>query len=154
MVELLQALPLSREIIQALLNHEGSKGRILRAAIAYERGDFGELDNLPPTRVPLSDLYADAVACDRGVGLPGGGVARASREDAARPARPWRWPHNHRSMCPPSRLASLGGSRTGGVDGFSRPAPPRTGCPRCFSRDATLSRSRNFAALAPSKRAA
>jgi c-di-GMP phosphodiesterase len=62
MVELLQSLPLSREIIEALLNHEGPKGRILRAAIAYERGDFGELDNLPPTRVPLSDLYADAVA--------------------------------------------------------------------------------------------
>ena len=62
MVELLQSLPLSREIIQALLNHEGAKGRILRAAIAYERGDFAELDNLPPTRMPLSDLYADAVA--------------------------------------------------------------------------------------------
>jgi EAL and modified HD-GYP domain-containing signal transduction protein len=62
MVELLQSLPLSSEIIQALLNHEGSKGRILRAAIAYERGDFGELGNLPPTRTPLSDLYAEAVA--------------------------------------------------------------------------------------------
>jgi c-di-GMP phosphodiesterase len=61
MVELLQSLPLSREIIQALLNHEGSKGRILRAAIAYERGDFAELANMPPTRTPLSDLYADAV---------------------------------------------------------------------------------------------
>jgi EAL and modified HD-GYP domain-containing signal transduction protein len=62
MVELLQSLPLSREIIQALLNHEGSKGRILRAAIAYERGDFGELATLPPTLTPLSDMYADAVA--------------------------------------------------------------------------------------------
>ena len=62
MVELLQSIPLSREIIQALLNHEGSKGRILRAAIAYERGDFADLGNLPPTRTPLSDLYADAVA--------------------------------------------------------------------------------------------
>jgi EAL and modified HD-GYP domain-containing signal transduction protein len=62
MVELLQSLPLSSEIIQALLNHEGSKGRILRAAIAYERGDFAELSNMPPTRTPLSDLYAGAVA--------------------------------------------------------------------------------------------
>src|SRR3954453_16480456 len=62
MVELLSTLPLSREIIEALLNHEGAKGRILRAAIAYERGDFAELDNLPPTRTPLSDLYADSVA--------------------------------------------------------------------------------------------
>ena len=62
MVELLQSLPLSREIIHALLNHEGSKGRILKAAIAYERGDFGELATLPPTLTPLSDMYADAVA--------------------------------------------------------------------------------------------
>jgi EAL and modified HD-GYP domain-containing signal transduction protein len=61
MVELLQSLPLSREIIHALLNHEGSKGRILRAAIAYERGDFAELSNMPPTRTPLSDLYAESV---------------------------------------------------------------------------------------------
>jgi EAL and modified HD-GYP domain-containing signal transduction protein len=74
MVELLQSLPLSREIIQALLNHEGPKGRILRAAIAYERGDFAELDNLPPTRIPLSDLYAEAVAwaTEASGGLPEG----------------------------------------------------------------------------------
>ena len=32
------------------------------AAIAYERGDFGELEALPPTLTPLSDMYADAVA--------------------------------------------------------------------------------------------
>jgi EAL and modified HD-GYP domain-containing signal transduction protein len=61
MVEVLASLPLSSEIIQALLNYEGSKGRILRAAVAYERGNFGELGQLPPTRMPLSDLYADAV---------------------------------------------------------------------------------------------
>jgi EAL and modified HD-GYP domain-containing signal transduction protein len=73
MVELLQSLPLSREIIQALLNHEGSKGRILRAAIAYERGDFAELAHMPPTRMPLSDLYAEAVewATEASGGLPG-----------------------------------------------------------------------------------
>jgi EAL and modified HD-GYP domain-containing signal transduction protein len=62
MVELLSMLPLSREIIQALLNYEGTKGRILRAAVAYEHGNFGELGDVPPTRTPLSDLYAQAVA--------------------------------------------------------------------------------------------
>jgi EAL and modified HD-GYP domain-containing signal transduction protein len=62
MVELLGELPLSREIIAALLNYDGAKGRILRAAVAYERGNFGELGDVPPTRVPLSDLYAQAVA--------------------------------------------------------------------------------------------
>jgi EAL and modified HD-GYP domain-containing signal transduction protein len=61
MVEVLATLPLSGEIIQALLNYDGPKGRILRAAIAYERGNFGELGDLPPTRIPLSDLYAQAV---------------------------------------------------------------------------------------------
>ena len=73
MVELLSTLPLSREIISALLNHEGTKGRILRAAIAYERGAFGELGDLPPSRVPMSDLYAQAVewATEASGGLPG-----------------------------------------------------------------------------------
>jgi EAL and modified HD-GYP domain-containing signal transduction protein len=61
MVEVLGGLPLSSEIIQALLNYEGPKGRILRAAVAYERGNFGELGDLPPTRTPLSELYTDAV---------------------------------------------------------------------------------------------
>jgi EAL and modified HD-GYP domain-containing signal transduction protein len=73
MVEVLRSLPLSGEIIQALLNYEGSKGRILRAAIAYERGNFGELGDLPPARMPLSDLYAHAVdwATEASGGLPG-----------------------------------------------------------------------------------
>jgi EAL and modified HD-GYP domain-containing signal transduction protein len=61
MVEVLASLPLSSEIIQALLNYDGTKGRLLRAAIAYERGNFGELGDLPPTRIPLSDLYTQAV---------------------------------------------------------------------------------------------
>jgi c-di-GMP phosphodiesterase len=62
MVELLASLPLSREIIEALLNYDGPKGRILRAVIAYERGAFGDLAELPPTRMPLSDVYSDAIA--------------------------------------------------------------------------------------------
>ncbi len=72
MVEVLSSLPLSGEIIQALLNYEGPKGRILRAAVAYERGNFGELGDLPPTRVSLSDMYAEAVewATEASGGLP------------------------------------------------------------------------------------
>jgi EAL and modified HD-GYP domain-containing signal transduction protein len=60
LVELLASLPLSREIIEALLNYEGPKGRILRAVIAYERGAFAELGELPPTRMPLAEIYAEA----------------------------------------------------------------------------------------------
>ena len=60
-VELLSMLPLSREIIEALLNYEGTKGRILRAVLAYERGAFAEVGELPPTRVPLAEIYAESV---------------------------------------------------------------------------------------------
>jgi EAL and modified HD-GYP domain-containing signal transduction protein len=72
LVELLSTLPLSREIIEALLNYEGAKGRILRAAVAYERGNFGELGDLPPSRTPLSELYSQAVewATEATGGLP------------------------------------------------------------------------------------
>lgn len=72
MVELLSGLPLSREIISALLNYDGAKGRILRAAVAYERGNFGELGDVPPTRTSLSDVYAAAVdwATEASGGLP------------------------------------------------------------------------------------
>jgi EAL and modified HD-GYP domain-containing signal transduction protein len=61
MVEVLSALPFSPEMIKALLNYEGPKGRALRAVLAYERGAFGELGQLPPLQTPLSDLYASAV---------------------------------------------------------------------------------------------
>lgn len=61
MIEVLSALPFSPDMIKALLNYEGPKGRTLRAVIAYERGAFGELGQLPPLHTPLSDLYARAV---------------------------------------------------------------------------------------------
>jgi EAL and modified HD-GYP domain-containing signal transduction protein len=62
MIELLGSIPLSQELIAALLNHEGAKGRILHSAIAYERGLFSELADLPPTHPPLAELYGQAVA--------------------------------------------------------------------------------------------
>ena len=61
MIELLASMPLSEEIIKALLNHEGAKGRALHAVIAYERANFAEIRDLPPTGAPLSELYARAV---------------------------------------------------------------------------------------------
>jgi c-di-GMP phosphodiesterase len=62
MIELLSSIPLSEDLIKALLNHEGAKGRVLHSVIAYERGMFSELRDLPPTHVPLAELYGDAVA--------------------------------------------------------------------------------------------
>ena len=61
LVELLSELPLSREIIEALLNYDGQKGRVLRAVLAYERGAFAEAGELPPTRTPLAAVYSEAV---------------------------------------------------------------------------------------------
>lgn len=61
MVELLRSLPLSQEVISALLNHDGPKGEILRAVIAFERGNFAELGPFPTTEAPLNDLYAESV---------------------------------------------------------------------------------------------
>ena len=61
MIEVLSALPFSPEMIGALLNHEGPKGQALRAVLAYERGAFGDLGELPPLPTPLSDLYARSV---------------------------------------------------------------------------------------------
>jgi EAL and modified HD-GYP domain-containing signal transduction protein len=60
MVEVLSSLPLSQEIIGALLNYDGQKGRVLHAVLAYERGDFDELGSLPAGASP-SELYAQAV---------------------------------------------------------------------------------------------
>ena len=61
LVELLSSLPLSREIIEALLNYEGPKGRVLRAVLAYERGAFADAGELPPTRIPLAEIYSESV---------------------------------------------------------------------------------------------
>lgn len=60
MIEVLRSLPFSQEIIGALLNYDGPKGRALHAVLAYERGDFDELDALPAGSSPV-ELYAEAV---------------------------------------------------------------------------------------------
>jgi c-di-GMP-related signal transduction protein len=60
MIEVLQSLPFSQEIIGALLNYDGPKGQALHAVLAYERGDFDELGALPADSSPR-ELYATAV---------------------------------------------------------------------------------------------
>ncbi|MFL5886200.1 MAG: EAL and HDOD domain-containing protein [Thermoleophilaceae bacterium] len=61
MIEVLRSLPLSQDIIAALLNYDGSKGQVLHAVLAYERGDFDELGAMPADSSP-AELYAKAVA--------------------------------------------------------------------------------------------
>ncbi|MFL5910152.1 MAG: EAL and HDOD domain-containing protein [Gaiellaceae bacterium] len=60
MIEVLRSLPFSQEIIGALLNYDGPKGRVLHAVLSYERGDFDELGALPAGSSPV-ELYAEAV---------------------------------------------------------------------------------------------
>ena len=48
MEEVLESLPFSEEIRVALLRHEGPKGELLAAVIAYERGEFPR----PPAAAP------------------------------------------------------------------------------------------------------
>jgi EAL and modified HD-GYP domain-containing signal transduction protein len=71
MVEVLRSLPLSQQVIAALLNHDGTKGRVLHAVLSYERGHFDELMALPTSSSP-AELYAQAVewATQASGGLP------------------------------------------------------------------------------------
>jgi c-di-GMP phosphodiesterase len=48
MEEVLDSLPFSDEIRAALLRHEGPKGELLRAVVAYERGEFPALPGDAP----------------------------------------------------------------------------------------------------------
>ena len=56
MPELLAELPFDERTTEALLDHVGPEGRILRTVLAYERGRFDDRDVSG-----LSDMYYDAV---------------------------------------------------------------------------------------------
>jgi len=53
MTEILKDLPLSTELQQALLGHEGDLGAVLKCVLAYERGDFDAVSyaGLPDARI-------------------------------------------------------------------------------------------------------
>jgi c-di-GMP phosphodiesterase len=67
MADVLDSLPFTDEIQAALLRHEGPKGELLQAVIAYERGDFPTLGG----DVSLAGAYRAALewADDAGRGL-------------------------------------------------------------------------------------
>jgi EAL and modified HD-GYP domain-containing signal transduction protein len=62
MQDLLAALPLSDDIVQALLNHEGVCGAILRCVLAYEQGDWEAVHDLGCTRHVLTNAYLESLA--------------------------------------------------------------------------------------------
>jgi len=59
--QLIDALPLSNEALEALLEQRGPMGDALAATIAYEHGDLQTVAERLPG-VPVSDLYLSAVA--------------------------------------------------------------------------------------------
>lgn len=61
MSQLIDALPLSNEALEALLEQRGPMGDALAATIAYERGDLQTVAERLPD-VSVSDLYLSAVA--------------------------------------------------------------------------------------------
>jgi EAL and modified HD-GYP domain-containing signal transduction protein len=62
MREALETLPLSDDVVAALLRGEGAEGRSLRTVLAWELGDFCAGDAVPGGRDRVARAYRDAVA--------------------------------------------------------------------------------------------
>jgi EAL and modified HD-GYP domain-containing signal transduction protein len=61
MEEIVEALPLSADVVEALVSRTGLKGLVLEAAIAYERAEW---DSLPYVGIPAADVsgaYLEAI---------------------------------------------------------------------------------------------
>ena len=61
MPELLEKLPFDERTTEALLDHVGPEGRILRLVLAYERGRFDTASGPNDDVTSLSQMYYDAV---------------------------------------------------------------------------------------------
>lgn len=62
MQEVLGSLPLSDETKDALINHSGRVGHILRCAVEHERGQWSECEDLPLTPSEVTEAYCEALA--------------------------------------------------------------------------------------------
>ncbi len=62
MREALEALPLSDDVVGALLRGEGGEGRSLRTVLAWELGDFNAAQSVPGGPERVGRAYRDAVA--------------------------------------------------------------------------------------------
>lgn len=65
LTELLPELPVTPEIRDAVLNHEGEMGRVLACVIAFERGDWDKVRVLEVDSNSIQRAYVDAVAWGR-----------------------------------------------------------------------------------------
>ena len=60
--EILSELPITLEIREALLSHEGPMGRVLSSVLAFERGDWDAIRNFGTDDGLIQRAYLDAVA--------------------------------------------------------------------------------------------
>ena len=61
LAELLDKLPLSPELSDALLHHSGAAGQALNNVLSYEKGDWQAIDNSIVFTETLSQIYLDAI---------------------------------------------------------------------------------------------
>ncbi len=61
LVEILDKLPLSSELSDALLNHSGIAGKALNDVLNYEKGNWIAVDHSPVPIETLSQAYLDAI---------------------------------------------------------------------------------------------
>ncbi len=59
--EVVDALPLSRGVVDALVSRAGIKGQVLEAAIAYERAEWDELPSIGVPHAEVSGAYLEAI---------------------------------------------------------------------------------------------
>ncbi|HEX7555316.1 MAG TPA: HDOD domain-containing protein [Leptolinea sp.] len=62
MSEVIESLPLSEDINNALLEHKGPIGNILNCVIAYENGEWADVESMEITPGTLRDSYLASIA--------------------------------------------------------------------------------------------
>ena len=61
--EIVQALPLAQNIVNALLHHQGQLGSILRCVLAYEQRKWPEAEDCAQLKLEtITQIYQEAVA--------------------------------------------------------------------------------------------
>jgi c-di-GMP phosphodiesterase len=65
----LASLPLSDEVKDALHRHQGPKGVVLNAVLAYEKARFDDLKALVPPGASTQEMYTESIAWARQAGL-------------------------------------------------------------------------------------
>ena len=68
MEEVLQELPLTEEVNQAILEKQGPLGQILQCTMAYEQGDWDQLPDLGLDNTTVKNAYLEAIQWTRNVG--------------------------------------------------------------------------------------